>query len=507
MPRALFSISGKNKMRKLLAIIICKFGYWVGGLIGKGSSYPGKIALKICPNILSRIKYPPVVIAITGSNGKTSTTEMVSAIIKKAGLRLAYNDKGSNQVEGVTTTVLHYATLGGVMKQDVLLLESDERYAKYSFKYFHPTHYVMTNLYRDQLTRNAHPDWVLADIKRSVFGGECLILNADDPQISRFGYHADNVKWFGLAHTDIDTTEFVGRYHDGYYCPICHAPMEYDYYHYNHIGAYHCTKCDFKRAGADYEVTAVDLEAGRIMIDGKEEISLAFKSIYNVYNILAAYSVCREIGIDSSLISTTLSDYILKNGRFVQFELGAHKGTFLVSKHENSVSYDMSLKYAAGGADIAPASIDSAAGGADDAAAGINNVAGGADDAPVGTDGTLTGSTAEDSIAATGKKCSVMVIVDAISRKYFTSETSWLWDVNFELLNSDKVGKIYLCGKYAHDLMLRFEATDIPAERISLYEDINAACEFLRNNGDEYLYTVTCFSDRMKFLNNVTVRL
>lgn len=479
MPRALFSISGKNKMRKLLAIIICKFGYWVGGLIGKGSSYPGKIALKICPDILSRIKYPPVVIAITGSNGKTSTTEMVSAIIKKAGLRLAYNDKGSNQVEGVTTTVLHYATLGGVMRQDVLLLESDERYAKYSFKYFHPTHYVMTNLYRDQLTRNAHPDWVLADIKRSVFGGECLILNADDPQISRFGYHTENVKWFGLAHTDIDTTEFVGRYHDGHYCPICHAPMEYDYYHYNHIGAYHCTKCDFKRAGADYEVTAVDLEAGRIMIDGKEEISLAFKSIYNVYNILAAYSVCREIGIDSSLISTTLSDYILKNGRFVQFELGAHKGTFLVSKHENSVSYDMSLKYAAGGADIAAA----------------------------GTDGTLTGSTAEDSIAATGKKCSVMVIVDAISRKYFTSETSWLWDVNFELLNSDKVGKIFLCGKYAHDLMLRFEATDIPAERISLYEDINAACEFLRNNGDEYLYTVTCFSDRMKFLNNVTVRL
>ena len=487
MPRALFSISGKNKMRKLLAIIICKFGYWVGGLIGKGSSYPGKIALKICPDILSRIKYPPVVIAITGSNGKTSTTEMVSAIIKKAGLRLAYNDKGSNQVEGVTTTVLHYATLGGVMKQDVLLLESDERYAKYSFKYFHPTHYVMTNLYRDQLTRNAHPDWVLADIKRSVFGGECLILNADDPQISRFGYHTENVKWFGLAHTDIDTTEFVGRYHDGYYCPICHAPMEYDYYHYNHIGAYQCTKCDFKRAGADYEVTAVDLEEGRIMIDGKEEISLAFKSIYNVYNILAAYSVCREIGIDSSLISTTLSDYILKNGRFVQFELGAHKGTFLVSKHENSVSYDMSLKYAAGGADIAPASIDSAAGGADDAAASINNVA--------------------NNIAVNSKKCSVMVIVDAISRKYFTSETSWLWDVNFELLNSDKVGKIYLCGKYAHDLMLRFEATDIPSERISLYEDINAACEFLRNNGDEYLYTVTCFSDRMKFLNNVTVRL
>lgn len=440
-------------MKKLLAILICKFGYFIGGLIGKGSSYPGKIALKICPDILSRIQYPKYVIAITGSNGKTSTTEMVAAILNAAGKSVAYNEKGSNQIEGVTTTVLHYATLGGVMKQDVLLLESDERYAKFSFRFFHPTHYVMTNLYRDQLTRNAHPDWVLEDIKKSVYGDECLILNADDPQVSRFGYGAKSVKWFGLAHTLADTEEFVGKYHDGRYCPICHAPMEYDFYHYNHIGAYHCTKCDFKRAKADYEVTEVNLDEGRIKIDGKEEISLAFRSIYNVYNILAAYSVCSEVGIDSSLIAKTLSDYILKNGRFVQFKLGAHKGTFLVSKHENSVSYDMSIKYA----------------------------------------------------AAEKKNCTVMIIVDAISRKYFTSETSWLWDVNFDLLNQPKIGRIFLCGKYAHDLMLRFEATDIPKERISLYEDIDKACEYLKDSGDEILYTITCFSDRMKFLSNVEV--
>lgn len=440
-------------MKKLLAIIICKIVYFIGGLVGKGSSYPGKMALKICPNILSLIQYPKVVIAITGSNGKTSTTEMVAAVLKRAGKSVAYNEKGSNQIEGVTTTVLHYASLGGVMKQDVLLLESDERYAKYSFRYFHPTHYVVTNLYRDQLTRNAHPEWVFEDIQRSIHGSECLILNADDPQVSRFGYQRDNVVWFGLGRTCQDTTSFVGRYNDGRYCPICHAPMEYEYYHYNHIGNYHCSKCDFKRQAAEFEVTEVNLNEGRIKINNKDEIRLAFKSIYNVYNILATYSVCSKIGIDGGLTAAVLSDYILKNGRFVQFKLGPHKGTFLVSKHENSISYDMSLGYAAGSEEA----------------------------------------------------CTVVVIVDAISRKYFTSEISWLWDVNFEQLNTDNVRRIFLCGRYAHDLMLRFEATDISRERISVYEDIDRACEYLKDSGDEAIYTITCFSDRMKFLSNVEI--
>ena len=440
-------------MRKLIAIIVAKLIYFVGGLVGKGSSYPGKIALKICPDILSQLKFPKVVIAITGSNGKTSTTEMVAAILKEAGKSVAYNDKGSNQIEGVTTTALHFATLGGVIKEDVLLLESDERYAKFSFKYFHPTHYVITNLYRDQLTRNGHPDWVYDAIEASIHGPEMLILNADDPLVSKFGAAKDNVRYFGLAHASIDEDSFNGAYNDGQYCPVCKSKMEYDYYHYNHIGAYHCTGCDFRRMDAKYEVTDVDLDAGYLTINNEDRISLALKSIYNIYNILAAYSVCCEIGIDSKVITKVLSDYVLKNGRFLRYKLGGHEGTFLVSKHENSVSYDMSIKYAV--ADKDPHS--------------------------------------------------VIIIVDAISRKYFTSETSWLWDINFELLNDPCVTKIYLCGKYCHDLALRFEFTGINKERITLYESIDEACNFLKNEGQDKLYTITCFSDRMKFLSNVEV--
>ena len=114
-------------MRMILAILVCKLLRFVGKLVGKGSSLPGKYALKICPDVLRRVKLPQHIIAVTGSNGKTSTVEMIAAILRAGGKTVVYNEEGSNQIEGVTTLVLNNATLTGRVKADVLLLESDER--------------------------------------------------------------------------------------------------------------------------------------------------------------------------------------------------------------------------------------------------------------------------------------------------------------------------------------------------------------------------------------------
>ena len=224
-------------MRVFLAILACKLLRFVGKLVGKGSSLPGKYALKICPDILKRVELPAHIIAVTGSNGKTSTVEMIAAILRAGGKRVVYNEEGSNQIEGVTTLVMNNATFGGKVKADVLLIESDERYAARSFKFFHPTHFVITNLYRDQMTRNGHPESVYDAILPAIHPETELLLNADDPLTSCFAKGQEKVKWFGLDKCSISVSEPTGVYHDGAHCPVCGAAMDYAYVHYNHIGA------------------------------------------------------------------------------------------------------------------------------------------------------------------------------------------------------------------------------------------------------------------------------
>ena len=133
-------------MRTFLAILVCKILRFIGKQVGKGSSLPGKYALKVCPDILRRVQLPEHIIAVTGSNGKTSTVEMIAAILRADGKHVVYNEEGANQIEGVTTLLLTHATFGGKVKADVLLIESDERYAAQSFKFFHPTEFVINQL-------------------------------------------------------------------------------------------------------------------------------------------------------------------------------------------------------------------------------------------------------------------------------------------------------------------------------------------------------------------------
>ena len=437
-------------MKLMLAILICKLVRQVGKLVGKGSSLPGQIALKVCPDVLGRVKLPEHIIAVTGSNGKTSTVEMIAAVLTQSGKQVIYNREGSNQIEGVTTLILSNCTLGGALRGDVLLLESDERYAKYTFRYFHPTHFVITNLYRDQLTRNGHPEWVYDAIRPAVFPDTTLVLNGDDPLVACFAreHAGQKAVWFGLEACSFDTDHPVGVYDDGQRCPVCRGRLQYSRYHYHHIGFYQCPACGHSRPAPDFAVTELDLDAGRVTIDGQYQIELAFRSIYNVYNILAAWSVCALCGADKAAMARLISGYVLKNGRRVAFRLGAHHGTLLTSKHENSVAYDTNLDY----------------------------------------------------IARSGGDCEVMVIVDAISRKYFTGETSWLWDIDFDRLAVDRVKRVWLCGKYVNDLALRFDFSAVDGEKITAVESIADAAARLKAEGDLPLYVVTCFSDRDKLL-------
>lgn len=437
-------------MKKMfLAILLCKLCSAAGRLLGKGSSLPGKIALKICPEILRLVEVPREIIAVTGSNGKTSTVELIAAILKGSGKRVAYNKEGANQIEGVTTLVLNWATLQGKVKADVLLLECDERYTGQIFAVLPPTKLVVTNLFRDQITRNGHPEWVYDAIRDAIPPETKLLLNADDPLSSCLGRGREGVTWFGMDRCALSLSHPTGIYHDGACCPVCKGPMEYAYVHFNHIGAYSCPNCGHAKPKTDCTVTAVDLESGEITMNGEEHLLLAFHSVYHVYNVLAAYAAAEEMEVPKKIIRAVVNDYVLKNGRTRSFFLGKHQGTLLTSKHENSISYDTNLRY----------------------------------------------------IVTTGEACTVLIIVDTVSRKYFTCETSWLWDIDFEQLNVPCVKQIVLSGRYCNDLAQRFSFTGL--RNWSVQPDIFAAVEALEAKGSEKIYAVTCFADRDKLLDYV----
>lgn len=436
------------KIKVFFAVLFCKCVRFLAKLMGRGSSLPGQLTLKLFPDILGCIKLPEKVIAVTGSNGKTSTLEMIAHVLKSAGLRVAYNKEGSNQIEGVTTFLLSACSLSGKVKADIVIMESDERFARHTFKHFKPNHLIITNLYRDQLTRNGHPEWVYEVIKECMDDSMELVLNADDPLVSMFGKDRANVRYFGANRLPFDEEENTSVYNDGKYCPCCKAPMEYEYYHYNHIGSYRCSCCGHKRNDTDWTITDASLEEGYIVVNGKHRIDLSFSGIYHCYNTLAAFAAADIAGVDPETAAKALSGYDLSSGRIVEFSVGSRQGTLLVSKHENSVSYDQSIRVA----------------------------------------------------RADKRDCTVVVLVDAISRKYKTYETSWLWDIDFELLKSDNIKEVVLAGHYHQDLSTRFSFTDIDSDHIKSFESIPDAVEYLKS-GEGFIYVITCFSDKQKFLD------
>ncbi len=444
------------KIRVFTAILVCKIIRGLAKLAGRGSSLPGKYALKICPDILSQLKLPKLSLAVTGSNGKTSTVEMIAHILRSNGLKVAYNKEGSNQIEGVVTFLISDSTMGGKVKSDVVLLEADERYSRHIFKYFHPKYFVINNLYRDQMTRNGHPEFIKSVIGQAVYDDMTLILNADDPLVASFGKGREGTIYFGADNLPSDTKTHEGIYDDGKYCPVCKSPMEYEYYHYNHIGKFKCTSCGFERHAADHSLTSTQEKDGKasITIDGKYEIPVFFTGIYHCYNILAAFTAAVTSGIAPEKAAESLGGYILKSGRISDFTLGKLDGRLLLSKHENSVSYDRSI----------------------------------------------------DVVANDKRKKSVMIIVDAISRKYYTSDSSWLWDINFEKLCGSDVEKIILAGQYCDDLAVRFELAGADPDKTVYFTTVQEAADYCAHNLDSFLYVITCFSDKEKILSIVTRR-
>ena len=294
-------------MWKFIVIFTCKFINKLSKLTHhEGSVIGGHYALKLDKNILKKIELPKYVIGITGSSGKSSSTELMYNILTKNGYSVVYNKEGSNTINAVTALVLNNSTLFGKLKKDVLLMELDESYMKYVFEYIKPTHLMITNITRDQPPRNSHPEKIYTAIKSAIPDGTHLILNIDDPFVYRLSVnHKGHITTYGMDTNNYSLPTHINNI-DAAYCPICGSKLKYDYYHYGHIGAYHCPKHDFDRNKPNYEATNIDVDNKLIEINNKK-INLPSDFLYTVYFVTGCFALSKVIGLKDKQILDVLN--------------------------------------------------------------------------------------------------------------------------------------------------------------------------------------------------------
>jgi len=248
-------------------IIIAKIVSFVSRVfnIGMGGTWPGEIALRLKPDILSILIHniKEGVIFISGTNGKTTTTHLLKAILEKDGKKVIINKSGANLVNGVVSALLTECDFFGKLKADYAVFEVDENLLPEvlkSVKFLKlKMIIVLLNLFRDQLDRYGEVDviaqkWTKA--LQSLDSGATLILNSDDPQIAYLGIKSRaKVRSFGLS----DNKDFVIKKEhatDSTYCPKCGHGLSYDGIFFSHLGIWKCFNCSFISSNCIFIITA-----------------------------------------------------------------------------------------------------------------------------------------------------------------------------------------------------------------------------------------------------------
>ena len=312
-----------KRLRLSLSILICKTLILIGKLLGKkGSSAPGKFALKICPEAMrmlsQNVSYE--IICVLGTNGKTTTNNMIASLLENNKFRVICNRVGANMFDGVATAFISATNLFGTKKVDYAVLEIDEASAKLVFDHITPDIIVVTNLFRDQMDRYGEIEQTLAQLKLAVDKAPdaLLCLNADDPMSSYFTKAtANRTVTFGISE---QVAKPLSETPEGRNCPLCSHPLTYQFYHYNQLGDYACSHCDFTRPKPDYYAENIVCEPKiRFRLNGKQLIETDIFGFYNIYNMLAAITVYELLEPNTPNYTELFQSYAPQTARMESF--------------------------------------------------------------------------------------------------------------------------------------------------------------------------------------------
>ena len=170
-------------MRTALAVLAGRGIRVLARLRGGGSAFPGKVALLIAPRFLQRAveRLPLGVVFVSGSNGKSTTTQMLTAIMRAHDVDVFTNPSGANLPQGIASAILADTPLDGRLREDIAVLEVDEAFGPGLAKRLVPHSVLLINVQVDQLNRFYEPDRVVGMLES--FAGVAtrhLVINADD---------------------------------------------------------------------------------------------------------------------------------------------------------------------------------------------------------------------------------------------------------------------------------------------------------------------------------------
>lgn len=420
-----------GKLRFYIAFYIAKIAIIVLKILRRNATYmPGKIAIKICPEFLKYIDKPQKIIAVTGTNGKTTVCNIINDILIDSGYNILNNRLGSNLNSGLATALLSKAKLNNKIKQDIAVFEVDERSSKLIYKYIEPNYLVCTNLFRDSIKRNAHTDYIVNIINSSLPKNTTLILNADDLISCSLGKENPKI-YFGIDKLDTDVEETSNIIKDIKTCPICDTKLKYKYARYHHIGKAYCPNCDFASPESDYLVTKIDKENKEITIKNKEvehKYPMIAESIFNIYNTLAAIAVLREIGVPEEKIHASLGTIKIVETRMSEEIINNKKVITHLTKGQNPVAASRVFDYVQ---------------------------------------------------SEPGNKAIILIIDDCDDAKNSSENLTWLYDADFELLNKDGIKQIIIGGVRANDYYLRLLFAGVPEEKLIKVENELETTKFI----------------------------
>lgn len=297
--------------------------------LGNGSTWPGHIALKVNPNFIKEtLKHSPTkIIFIVGTNGKTTTTAILTHLLKGDRKKVIQNTSGANLINGIASTLILNTNIKGKLLADYALFEVDENAFPLACREVTPDAIILLNLFRDQLDRYGEINTIAAKWAKTIAqlpSSTKLFLNADDPQIAFLGKNAtQKVYYFGLDEKGTTKSDQMA---DSSYCPICESRLEYKKTYYSHLGVWSCPKKDFSRP------TSLVSAAPSYPLSG----------LYNHYNTLAAYLCALTLGTAAITLEESLKTFKPAFGR--QEKLLVHNKNVEVILAKNPAGFNQTLQ-------------------------------------------------------------------------------------------------------------------------------------------------------------------